>query len=296
MKTFRMKIGAFGATVAVWVLLAAVPALAFGGSRVDSSSYVYKHVDGTDLTLDVYAPAVSSAGGKRYPAVILFHGGAWKAGNRHQMRFQCLYFAARGMVAVTCDYRLMAKDASLKDTQRIMCLIDAKSAVRWVKSHAASLHIDTGNIVLGGGSAGGQLATMVALDRDINDPADDRSVSTRPQALVLFNPAYQLDDDPRLEPFRFAPGSFPPAIMFFGSKDHWKHAGDSCFRRLSRAGAPVQMWVAPGQSHGFFNKQGWNSSTARQAASFLHAWGLCREVREPSPEGYLLVRQPGAKD
>lgn len=291
-----MKIGASRALVPFLALLTLVPVLTFGGPGPDSSTYVYKQAEGTSLALDVYTPPAALSGGKLYPAVILFHGGAWKAGNRHQMRFQCRYFASHGMVAVTCDYRLMPKEASLKDTQRIMCLVDAKSAVRWVKFHAASLHIDTAKIVLGGGSAGGQLATMVALDSDINDPGDDVSVSTRPRALVLFNPAYQTGDDPRLEPFGVAPESFPPAIMFFGSNDHWKHAGDSCFQWLSRAGAPVEMWVAPGQSHGFFNKRGWNSSTARQAALFLHALGLCEAVREPSIEGYLLERQPADKD
>ena len=149
--------------------------------------------------------------------------------------------------------------------------------------------------MLGGGSAGGQLATMAALDGQVNDPGDDTTVSTRAVALVLFNPAYQTDDDPRLEPFGFSAGAFPPAIMFFGSADHWKNAGDSCYEELTRGGATVQLWVAPGQTHGFFNKKGWNESTCREAALFLHQRGLSAAPEDPVPASYALIRRAATK-
>lgn len=276
----------------LWGLLLLAPTLVFAGPGIDSSTYVYKQAAGNDLKLDVYTPDAGLLGKRVLPAIILFHGGGWRAGNRHQMRFQCMYFAARGMVAVTADYRLMEKGASMLDPDRKVCLVDAKSAIRWVKSHAAALHIDTARIILGGGSAGGQLATMSTLDHNFNDPGDDTTITTQAAALVLFNPAYQLKDDPRLEPYRFPPGVFPPAIMCFGSDDHWKHAADVCYQKLLRAGAPVQMWVAPGQTHAFFNRAGWNESTCRQAAIFLHKLGLSDGVTDSATAGYPLHLQP----
>lgn len=291
-RTFRLIRGA----LPLWGLWLLIPALAFAGPRIDSATYVYKQVAGTDLKLDVYAPEAARIGKGMLPTIILFHGGSWKAGNRHQMGFQCRYFAARGMVAVTVDYRLLNKGASMRDTNRKMCLVDAKSAIRWVRSHAAVLHIDTTRVVLGGGSAGGQLATMATLDHGFNDPGDDTSISTRAAALVLFNPAYQMKDDARLEPFGFPPGDFPPSIMCFGSEDHWKRAAEVWCRKLVGAGVPVQIWVAPGQKHGFFNKVGWNESTCRQAVLFLHGLGMSEAADDRAPVGYPLHPDEAADD
>ena len=98
--------------------LAPQAAVSKGKEPIDSSTYTYKQVDGESLRLDVYSPASRMKTGDRLPVIILFHGGSWKAGDRHQMRFQCRYFAAKGLVAVTADYRLLGKDASLSDPDR----------------------------------------------------------------------------------------------------------------------------------------------------------------------------------
>lgn len=271
----------------------ALPVVALGSMAgpADSTTYVYKQVDGQELTLDVYQPAVAHREGPA-PAIILFHGGAWKAGNRHQMRYQCHYFAARGLVAITADYRLLEKKASLSDPRRRLCLMDAKSAIRWVKDHADLLGVDTGKIILGGGSAGGQLATMAALNSRLNDPTDDTALSTAAAALVLFNPAYQRSDDAALEPFEFISSSCPPAIMFFGSDDHWKQPADTVYHQLLDAGVRAQLWVAPGQRHAFFNKKGWNQATCHEAAIFLHTLGFGKGDTLAFPSGFVLQAEP----
>jgi len=221
-------------------------------------TYVYKQ----ELKLDVYEP---DGAGRSFPAVVLFHGGSWIAGDRSQLSGQCRYFAERGVVAITADYRLMGKDTGI---------VDAKSAVRWVVGHAALLHIDTGKLILGGASAGGQLATMALLATGHNDPQDDLSIRIAARALVLFNPAYSLTDDPAVEPYRWVDGRVPPAVFFYGSKDKWKPAGDSLRVLLKKAGVVSEEWVAPGQVHGFFNKEPWKEATCVKAQDFLSRWGL----------------------
>ncbi len=70
----------------------------------------------------------------------------------------------------------------------MVCCNDTKSAMRWVRSHAAELGIDPERIAASGGSAGGHLAAFASMVEGIDDPADDLKVSPRGNALVLFNP------------------------------------------------------------------------------------------------------------
>jgi acetyl esterase/lipase len=261
--------------------------------RVKTS--VYKTVGTEELKLDVFTPgnadaakATGAAHGAARSVIILFHGGSWISGNRSQMDQQCRYFVQQGMVAVTADYRLLKKTAEPKNgSDKDSLIADAKSAVRWVKSHAAELHIDTGRIVLGGGSAGGHLATMALLNAGINDPADDRSITVTGRALVLFNPAYSPREDAAVQPYTFAGSSVPPVIFFYGSKDKWKPAGDSLRVQLKKAGVDCEMWVAEGQVHGFFNKAPWTEATCIKAQAFLTRIGLLEAKRLSTDPGLL---------
>ncbi|MES1159409.1 MAG: alpha/beta hydrolase, partial [Bacteroidota bacterium] len=229
-----------------------------------------------ELQLDVYAPA---AAGKPCPVIILFHGGSWVSGDKAQLQNQCRYFVQQGLVAVTANYRLLGQDTGPKD----LCIMDARSAIRWVKSHAMQLHLDTANIILGGASAGGHLATMALLNQSINDEADDRAVSISARALVLFNPAYSVTEDPAVEPFHFVNAGVPPVIMFFGSRDKWKPAADSVRTLLIQAGVRCETWTANGETHGFFNKNPWMLTTCIKAHEFLSSLGLMLTTPASAP-------------
>jgi acetyl esterase/lipase len=245
-----------------------------------------------ELKLNVFSPVADEHPEVLLPAIIFFHGGGWVSGNRTYFNRQCRYFAKHGMVAVTADYRLMKKGAAGIDGTKEICIRDAKSATRWVRSHSAALHIDLNKIIVGGGSAGGYLATMATLDHQINDPLDDTTISTHANALVLFNPAYNLRRRALLQPFRLVSAEVPPVIMFFGSKDKWKHAADTLYAMLKNAGVKSEMWVANGQTHAFFNKNPWNLATCVKAHEFLVECGLMKAGKIPgTPSGGTLVRK-----
>jgi acetyl esterase len=266
-KSFFMRILLF-----VLLLAASVPVVAADSVAYGVKTYVYKTVGTEELKLDVFAP---EGAGKGRAVIILFHGGSWVSGDRRQLDQQCRYFVQQGMVAVTADYRLLKNGAGAKNgADKDSLIADAKSAVRWVKKHAAELHIDTGRVVLGGASAGGHLATMAVLNAGINDPADDASVGVTARALVLFNPAYSPMEETAVQPYSFAGSRVPPVIFFYGSKDKWKPAGDSLRVQLKKAGVDNEMWVAEGQVHGFFNKAPWTEATCIKAQVFLARIGL----------------------
>lgn len=249
-----------------------------GGERV-----VYKNVDGVELPLYVYKPGDHTKDAAT-PAIVFFFGGGWRAGNPAQFEQHCKHFARRGMVAITVEYRVSSRHpVKVED-----CIEDAKSAMRWVRSHADELGIDAKRIAAGGGSAGGHLAACTALIDDFDSTSDDNSVSAKPNAMVLFNP-YMGDAKSKGEndrahgaieksiPFTYASEKQPPCVMFFGTGDKLLQ-GAKEFQELStQAGNRCKLVTYEGQGHGFFNygksKNKYYDLTVNEADRFLVGLG-----------------------
>lgn len=236
------------------------------GIAQEKNTYVYKTVDEKELKLDVYLPDVPDL--QVRPVIVFFHGGGFIIGSRSLHKYQCTYFAQRGMVAVSADYRLLSRGADPK-TEVPKCIMDAKSAVRWVKQHAEKFNIDTNKLFLAGASAGGFLATAATLVQDVNENTDDLSISIDATALVLFNPAYTPET-------RYTPSmpsmvskESPPAILFYGDQDRFKLGGDKFFNSLRQEKISASLWVAPGEDHSFYKLEGWNEATCNMAYNFL---------------------------
>jgi acetyl esterase/lipase len=75
------------------------------------------------------------------------------------------------------------------------CIADCKSALRYLRTHAAELAIDPQRIAVAGDSAGGHLAAALGTLEDNDDPQDNRAVSAQPNAMLLFNPVLDLTED-----------------------------------------------------------------------------------------------------
>ena len=102
---------------------------------------VYKTVDkqgeASELQLQVFLPKGHQSSDCR-PAAVFFHGGGWYGGTPDHMYPQCRYLALRGMVAISVQYRTI----NVFGTTPKECVKDGKSAMRWVRTHAAELGID----------------------------------------------------------------------------------------------------------------------------------------------------------
>src|ERR1035437_19830 len=133
---------------------------------------VYKKVEGRELKLYLIKPADWKASDRR-PGIVFFHGGGWVGGGPSAFNTQGQYLATRGMVCAQVEYRL------LRDPKEppLVCIQDAKCAMRWVRGHARELGIDPKRIAASGGSAGGHLSAFVGLAKGLDDPQDDLSIS-----------------------------------------------------------------------------------------------------------------------
>jgi len=256
---------------------------------------LYKKTPEGELNLHLSLPVDWKATDKR-PAIVFFFGGGWKSGSYMQFVSQSDYFASRGMVAASADYRI----ESIHHTPPEKCVEDAKSAVCYLRQHAAELGIDPERIVASGGSAGGHIAACTAVIDAFDAESDDRSISAKPNAMVLFNPALNIDElivkhdaSPEakskakaITPNRFLKAGTPPAIMFFGTSDALKQGADQYLVKAKGLGLRAELWTADGQAHGFFNRAPWSQVSARKADEFLASLGYLKgEPTVKLPDG-----------
>jgi len=264
----------------VWVLLALVSA-AFAADL-----HVYKNVGGRELKLHVEKPPDWKPTDRR-PAIVFFHGGAWVGGGPSQFGEHSRYLASRGLVAVSAEYRLLDKASN---DPPLVCVQDARSAMRWVRRDAAELGIDPQRIASGGGSAGGHLAAHVGMVEGLDDPQDDLTVSPKSNAMLLFNPVF--DNGPtgwghkrvgerykEFSPFHNVSPDDPSAIVFVGTEDKLLPVKtvQEFKAQMEKAGVRCETRIYDGQGHAFFNYgQGGNRyyyETLRAADEFLAALG-----------------------
>jgi acetyl esterase/lipase len=115
---------------------------------------VYTKAGTEELKLDISRPQAKEG---LFPAVVLIHGGAWRAGNKSDVRGMSSEFTKRGYVVVAPQYRFCPKETFPAQVH------DVKAAVRWLKTNAKKYQVDPERIGAMGFSAGGHLALMLGL-------------------------------------------------------------------------------------------------------------------------------------
>ena len=269
------------------------PEVARAGEPTRKPQYVYKTIGARELTADILYPGDWKPTDRR-AAIVFFSGGGWRTGTTRQFLPQAGYFAKRGMVTVRAEYRDRTKDKVKPDT----CLLDAISAMRWVRKNADMLGIDPERIVSSGGSAGGYLAAAVATIDNYHSPDDDLAVSPKPNAMVLFNPVFdlaefasrlQLDQElaTQISPLRHVAKGLPPTLILIGSEDRFLDQNKQFASKAKQLGARVEIDIAPGQPHAYFNRSPWMQKTVASANRFLISLAYLAEepaIALPTPQ------------
>ncbi len=253
-----------------------------GAKILPTETLVYKEVDNRKLKLMIEKPADWQASDKR-PAIVFYFGGGWVAGTPAQFAKQSEYLASRGMVGVRVEYRVIAKGDS---GPPLVCCADAKSAMRYVRAHAATLGIDPARIAAAGGSAGGHLAAFTTLVDGLDDKQDDLTVSCKANALVLFNPVFNNGPGEwghervgkrylEFSPTHHVTKDAPPTTVFLGDSD--KLIPVSVLKKfeadMKQAGVRCDAHIYPMAGHGFFNKEPSYTQTLMETDQFLASLG-----------------------
>lgn len=267
----------------------------------DAKVELFKTIGDTKLNLYIFNPPEIARAGNR-PAIVFFFGGGWQSGSPAQFEHQCRHIASLGMVAIAADYRVSNRNHSTV----LDSIHDAKSAIRYVRQNAARLGIDPERIAAAGGSSGGHLAAATGIISGLDEPAGNAAISSRPNALVLFNPVVllapvegdeqltraSLKTDVRKEfagvdavsvsPWHHVAKNDPPTIIFHGKGDTTvPYASVAAFaKKMQAAGNRCELVGFEGQTHGFFNYHpGGNKfydETLRGAEEFLASLGYLK--------------------
>ena len=173
-----------------------------------------------DLLLDVYEPDNDLTG---RPAVIFIHGGGFISGNKNAGFNFMSFFAERGFVGFSINYRLLSDYGTLpEEVVQVMDNLpglneqqrnqgkafypagrDAKAAVRWVYANADQYNIDTSSISVIGGSAG----SYISMALGVTEPED-------------YTDELSITEDPTLSTTNLTANPIVHTII-----DHWGGAG-----------------------------------------------------------------------
>ncbi|WP_209329258.1 alpha/beta hydrolase [Lunatimonas salinarum] len=253
---------------------------------------LYKQVDTTSLYLKIFRSVHAEESGKN-PAMVFFFGGGWNGGTVDQFEPHARYFSQRGITCFLVDYRVKSR----QQTTPFESLKDAKSAIRFIRTHADEFGIDTLRVVAAGGSAGGHLAAATALVEAYEEQSDNLAISCKPNALVLFNPV--IDNGPggygyerigeaftAFSPLHNIRSGAPPTVMFLGTEDRLIPVETVQYYRkvMEQVGSRCEVFLYEGAVHGFFNYRNFDyyRQTLAESDRFLQSIGYLKA--EPSVE------------
>jgi len=242
----------------------------------------------------VYTPTQLRKTNGLAPGLVFFHGGGWVIGDLDSHDVVCRKLADEGqLIVVSVDYRLAPEH------KFPAAVDDSIAATKWIAEHAKQFGIDASRLCIGGDSAGGNLAAVVAIAaRDGNGPAIAGQVliypaidfamthpsHSEPETSILLTHSviswfrdHYLNGAADVHDWRASPAraktlvGLPPAYVLTAGADPLRDEGDEYADRLKEAGVPVTYRHFPGQFHGFFT-MGKLLQQANVAAGEIGVW------------------------
>jgi dienelactone hydrolase len=222
------------------------------------------------LEIDLYRPTGDTAA--RRPAVVYVHGGGFSHGSKSAGAEFATYFARRGYVAVSIDYRLLAPpgcggQVDPSPACRAAALAaqhDAQAAVRWLRANAAGCRIDPNRIAIGGASAGAITSLLVGWRPEDPGSSGNPGYPSAVAASVSISGGTPTN--------KHITSDDPPAIFFHGTEDgvvfyDWAVSNAAAMYNL---GLRVVLEPFEGAGHGLA-QAGYGQVIYEQASYFLYS-------------------------
>lgn len=248
---------------------------------VPSSIQTYKTVDGTELKLHIFYPENHSFNNK-HAALLFFHGGGFRRGSPIQGYEMSEVFNPKGIAVISIQYRLMEQAGTL---DRIIA--DAKSSVRFVRTHAHHLGIDPDRIAVAGHSAGGYLAYAAGAIDVFDEAGEDLEISSLANAMIpwsmgatrsedrltgMMSKGFSVDD---YQPATYINESMAPSLFITGSADDSVPVEplNDLRDQISAKGNTSSVHVVEGAEH-LFREPGQKEEVYATILSFLDSIGF----------------------
>jgi pectinesterase len=263
------------------------------------------------LQLDLYLPKHKM--NNDHPAIVWVHGGGWRSGYRTNFTPFAIAMAERGYVAATISYRLSP------EAQYPAAIYDVKAAIRWLRSNAKKYDIDPNKIAVGGGSAGGQIASLTGVTSGMEkfDPQAKRSqVSSDVQAIINIDglsdftseAARFYEDDPHknpsaagawfggryaektalwheASPIFYVDKNTPPILFLISSQRRFSLGHKEMIEKMKLFNIPCQVTRLPNTPHSFWLFDPWLQPSADIVTQFLD-----QQLNVNRSDGVLQVR------
>ncbi len=241
---------------------------------------VYAQRGELNLALDLYLPG---PGGKPAALVVLVHGGGWASGERANMAPLAARLAARGYAAATVSYRLSGQ------ALYPAAIDDVKEAVAWLRKGAGSFGIDPARVAIAGGSAGGQIASLVGM---LEPQAIRAVVNIDGLSDFTTEDARKNEDDPakkpsaagawfggryaeketlwrEASPITHAGKGSPPVLFIVSGVPRFSVGREAMAAKLASHGIHTDTMALPDSPHSFWLFDPWIAPTVDAMAGFL---------------------------
>ncbi len=245
---------------------------------------VYKTIGDVRREFHLFEPKDHQPTDKR-PCYLAIHGGGWVAGTADVMYCVADHYARQGWLGVSMQYRHHRAD---RGTTVFDAVRDVRSAVRYLRTHAAELGIDPQRIVAGGRSAGGHLAIATALFDGVDEPGEDTSVSCVPNAVICYSAVLDTSAEgygqqtigerwQELSPVHHVRAGLPPTLVMHGIRDTITPvAGAKAFAaKMTAAGNVCELVLDERGSHSYMMRtEPLFLAAMQQTSDFLKKCGI----------------------
>jgi acetyl esterase/lipase len=254
---------------------------------------------GRELRCDVYRPPGDVVDA---PCVILVHGGAWRQGDKSQLRGYGILLGRSGYVCVAPEYRLTPEAPWPAQIE------DVKAAIRWVRATAGDLGVDESRIAIEGNSAGAHLALLAAGTAGVAEfegAGGNPGVSTAVAAAAgVYAPTLFFDSGEErtsgglpfvalasvggseaaklASPVSHVTADFPPTLLVHGTSDTTVPVSASMrmYEALVEVGVPTELHIYAEQPHAFDAEPKFGRQVAAEMLLFLERYVPAREAAE----------------
>lgn len=192
--------------------------------------------------LDIYMPPNASAI-KKQPLLVMIHGGGYSSGDKGAWNNEAYTYSKSGYICATLNYRLTQNGGNQDPQLRlyaIQCAVeDIQNGIRFLKKNANTYFIDTTRIAVFGGSAGGGLSLINAVEFDAALGINDFPGFSSKTNGSISTGATLINDDPASSIGTVTYNSFDSPVLMF----HAKETDSSTGATWSGSAVPTQQAI-----------------------------------------------------